>query len=134
MWEMFLGHCVGDYLLQNDILTLNKGKNTFLGWLMCILHCVIYTLSVCIFMSNYSYKWIGFVFLSHFIIDKFSLAEYWSKFIKSRSLHMFLNENKNQTVTAMDSLVAGFVTFTYIVKDNTFHLVLMTLFYKMIFN
>jgi hypothetical protein len=133
MWEMLLGHCAGDYLFQNDILALNKGKNTFLGWIMCIAHCVIYTLSVCIFMSNYSLEWMGFVFLSHFIIDKFSLAESWSKMIKAKSLQQFLDDNKNQTITAMDSLIAGFTTFTYAVKDNTMHLILMTLFYKMMF-
>lgn len=133
MWEMLLGHCVGDYLLQNDVLALNKGKNTFLGWMMCTAHCVIYTLSVCIFMSNYSLEWMGVVFLSHFFIDKFSLAELWSKMLKSRSLQAFLNENKNQTISAMDSLIAGFATLTYTVKDNTMHLVLMTLFYKIMF-
>lgn len=133
MFEMLLGHCVGDYIFQNNWLALNKGKNSFIGWFTCFIHCLIYTTCVCGVMGNFEYDWMILVFFSHFFIDKFSLADKWSKFIGATSLRQFLDDNKNQTLSAMDGLIAGFASFCYAVRDNTFHILIMYYGYKLLF-
>ena len=40
---MLLGHLVGDYLLQNNYMALNKGRNDLIGWFACLL-LVLFTL------------------------------------------------------------------------------------------
>ena len=44
MFEMLIGHLVGDYLLQNDWMAENKAKHKGLGWLTCAVHCLLYTM------------------------------------------------------------------------------------------
>lgn len=41
MFEMLLGHLVGDYLVQNDWMALNKSKNNLTGWLQPYIVCCI---------------------------------------------------------------------------------------------
>jgi len=61
MFEMLLGHLVGDYLLQNNWMALGKSKYNGMGWLTCTVHCVLYTLAVCFIMQNWSIVWVGIV-------------------------------------------------------------------------
>lgn len=104
--EMILGHLVGDYLLQPQTMAINKGKSTKLGWAYCFFHCLIYTTSILIFVGEFSFLLFFLIFLTHFPIDKFSLAQYLFKGLDfSKPGHLFL----------------------YAVKDNTIHLVLMYL-------
>ena len=87
MFEMLLGHLAGDYLFQNEFLAMNKSKNTGVGWLSALVHCIIYTLTICLFMQNFDWIWIVVVFLTHFPIDKFSLAEKYMHYVKGKIIH-----------------------------------------------
>ena len=138
MFELLLGHLVGDYLLQTSWMAINKSKYNLVGWLAALVHCIIYTLSICVLMNNYDLLWVGAVFLSHFPIDKFSLGEVWMKYIKGYSLKNFLinkssgrfipnNSNREEIVQG------GFLTFVYILTDNTIHLLLMWGAYQLIY-
>lgn len=49
MMGMLVGHLVGDYLLQNDWMALNKKFKNFEGRLACGVHCFLWTLSVLAF-------------------------------------------------------------------------------------
>ena len=51
-----IGHLVGDYLLQNDWMALNKKKQH----LPCLVHCFIWALCVCGFAG---FGWIAFLSL-----------------------------------------------------------------------
>ena len=82
MFELLLGHLVGDYLLQNEAQAMNKSKNTLKGWYYATIHCLLYTLAVCLFTWKFKLIWIIAVFFSHFFIDKFALAEKYMHFIK----------------------------------------------------
>ena len=67
MIEAIVGHLVGDYLLQNDWMALNKKKSTF----HCVVHCLIWTACVCLF----SWGTIGVIggvvlFVTHFVQDR----------------------------------------------------------------
>lgn len=137
MFEMLLGHLVGDYLLQNEFLALNKSKNTRIGWLAAFVHCVLYTMAVCLLMLNFDWYWIIVVFLTHFPIDKFGLAEIYMKKVKGYGLRSFIDDisriDNRKYLDNYHILKGGFTTFIYAVTDNTMHLLLMYLAYQIIY-
>ena len=134
MFEMFLGHCVGDYLLQNDWMALGKSKHNGLGWLTCAVHCLLYTVAVCTIMWAFQPVWIVTVFLSHFVIDKFGLPEKYLRLVRGRSLGLFMENPDNAAYRPHVGLRAGFTTFVYVVADNTMHLLIMWGAWKLLFS
>ena len=46
--DAIVGHLIGDYLLQNDWMAMNKKKSGENGWTACWVHCSLYTLAVMI--------------------------------------------------------------------------------------
>ena len=111
--KLLLGHLVGDYLLQWEFMAQNKFKNTLFGWWACFVHCFIYSVCVALFLSTYSTDILlmtGLIFITHFPIDKFSLAKYILKW-----------EGKDISKIGTDP----FASFVYIVADNTLHFLLM---------
>jgi hypothetical protein len=145
MFEMLLGHLVGDYLLQNKWMALSKSKNTLEGWVAAFIHCSIYTFSVCLLMWNFDWYWMLIVFHSHFWIDKFSLAEKYKKLIGGSTLKEFVhryedgldnirigNEDKPM-VNRREIVEGGFATLIYTISDNTMHLLLMWGAFKLIY-
>lgn len=127
MWfEMLLGHLTGDYLLQNDYLAKNKADNTLAGWLAAVIHCILYTFAVCLFMWNFQLIWIAVVFCSHFFIDKFAFGKWYLKHIKGMEMDDYRSYYHGE-------LHAGFTAVVYTVTDNTMHLILMWGAYKLIY-
>lgn len=138
MFEMLLGHLTGDYLFQNEWMATNKSKNTWIGWLAAIIHCLLYTLAVCLFMWNFQLIWIIAVFFSHFFIDKFGLAEFYMRGIKKSGLRDYINQTNSNSHysdnnTGQDMLTGGFRAVVYAVTDNTLHLILMWAAFKLIY-
>jgi hypothetical protein len=132
MVGILLGHLVGDYLFQNNWMALTKNRNTF----RCVIHCTIYTLSVCLF-TTWSPWWALLVFASHFPIDRFGLAERWLLLINGRAIREFvraghldvpdklgLNPQERQNYIIVRG---GFTAGVFAVVDNTMHLLLMVL-------
>jgi len=113
--NLLFGHMVGDYILQNDWMAINKSKNGFKGILACFIHCLIYSLTIWIFVQNWSLLWLGFIFLSHYPIDRFSLAKYWCIYFKGMKKQDFNGRY----------IPSGFVPIVYCAIDNTFHLLIM---------
>ncbi|MBI3632031.1 MAG: DUF3307 domain-containing protein [Candidatus Vogelbacteria bacterium] len=138
--RIVLGHLVGDYLLQNKYMAIHKTDKTEEGANICLLHCAIYTATVCMFLcrfdSCFNLVWapsplvVALVFLSHWPIDRTALAYFWLKFIKGRDI---LYEFKS-TVTENEYREIGlpFACFVYAVADNTMHLVLMWTFLRLV--
>jgi hypothetical protein len=126
MFELLLGHLVGDYLLQNEWMAQNKAKNTWVGWLAAIIHCIIYTLAVCTIMWEWNLIWVIAVFFSHFFIDKFAFGYWYLKHIKGLDTYSY-------KMVYLSELRAGFNAVIYTVTDNTMHLLLMWGAYKLIF-
>ena len=145
MWfQLLLGHLVGDYILQPEWMALNKSKNTKIGWYAIIIHCLIYTFAVCLFMWDFDLIWIVVVFFSHFFIDKYSLAEWYLVKINGRSLSKYLRKMDSpklgkefreylNSTNGMKVLQGGFTAVVYTVVDNTMHLVLMWGAYNLIY-
>lgn len=113
-----LGHFIGDYLLQNKAMMLNKSKKGFRGALWCTLHCAIYTAVVCLFLWTANPWIILAVFLSHWPIDRWSLAIKWMQLIKSR--------DPNETYFSKET-DSAFYAIVYVVTDNTMHILLIWL-------
>lgn len=126
--SIFLGHLVGDYLLQNDWMALNKGRKNPFGWLTCGTHTVVYSLAVCAF-TKFSLLWFILVCLSHYFIDHYSLAEYWSKYKGNQTLKEYMTAPTYKSGQA-GHVNSAFKAFVYIVQDNTMHLVLMWWFWN----
>jgi hypothetical protein len=145
MTGLFLGHLAGDYLLQNEWMAMNKSKNTWVGWLSATIHCIIYTLAVCLFMWNFDPIWIVVVFLTHFPIDKFALAEHYMHFVKGKGMRDYVNKDNRfndlkyvpkpiiQPLNRYDILEGGFSAVVYTITDNGMHLILMWLAYQIIY-
>lgn len=137
MFELLLGHLAGDYLLQNEFMAMNKSKNTWIGWLAAFIHCILYTFAVCLFTWNFQLIWIIAVFLSHFPIDKFGLADKYMRYIKRSGLKDYIN-HVVEGMTPRDvldnpmyftgeqynNLTGGFRAVVYTITDNTMHLIL----------
>ena len=116
---IILGHLVGDYVLQNDWMALNKVKWNDEGWLAAFVHCICYSTAVTTSLLLCGFKHIGYAntfeliwlvtFMSHFPIDKVSLAKYWMRFYGHST-----DVTKNP-----------FTPLVYVVIDNTMHLIIM---------
>ena len=148
MFELLLGHLAGDYLLQNQWMSMNKSKNTLKGWTAAFVHCIIYTLAICLFMQNFDLIWIVVVFLSHFPIDKFMLAEKYMHFIKGKGMKDYVkkdtpvqmksfptksNIDARVPVNRYHVLEGSFMAIVYTVTDNALHLILMWGAYQIIY-
>ena len=135
MFELLLGHLVGDYLLQTEDMAINKSKNTNHGWAAAFIHCFIYTWAICLFTWKFDLLWFVLVFASHFFIDKFALANYYMHYIKGKSMKDYVNKDilVGTRTTRYDIIEGGFTTIVYTVCDNTMHLLLMWGAYKILY-
>jgi len=106
----FLGHLVGDYLLQNDWMAQNKKNKT----LVCLVHCAIWSGSVIFFTG---WGWIPFVllFLMHFIQDRTDIVPLWMR---------WAGQEKFAT--------GALAPWSVILTDNIFHLLQIWLVWKFI--
>lgn len=110
---IIFGHFVSDYVLQNKAMAEGKSQKGAKGLVICLVHCLIYTGVVYFFLwtldhglfTNY---WSApVIFLSHFPIDRWSLAGRWMKFIKGRGPG------------------DQFFALMYAAVDNTLHIIIM---------
>lgn len=60
MLSALVGHLVGDYLLQNDWMALNKKRQVW----PCVVHCLIWTICVCLFSGWGTRAWLSCVQLA----------------------------------------------------------------------
>jgi hypothetical protein len=135
---LLFGHLFGDYMLQNKWMALKKSAS---HW-VCLVHCLVYTLAIALFTypitNKVGFVWLAFIFLTHYPIDRWSLADKWLKLIDSRSLGEFLREGHLHIPPGFDrdnyrALRGGFTSFVYAIVDNTMHLTLMYFGYLLFF-
>lgn len=73
-----VGHLVGDYLLQNDWMALNKKRD--IG--PCLVHCILWTLSVCLFAGWPVQGTIPAILIAtHIVQDHTDVITRWMKLI-----------------------------------------------------
>lgn len=121
-FRLLMGHMVGDYVLQSTMMATAKGQSrTVQGWAWCTLHCIIYTISICLFLWQISLLLFVGIFLSHFFVDKFSLADKWSALMKGRTFAAAQTEPDKEK----RPFTIAFTCLCYTAIDNTMHFLLM---------
>ena len=75
--EILIGHLIGDYVLQTDWMASNKKRWDLIGWLSCIIHCLVWTLSISFMVGFKTLDVIILLFLSHLIIDKTNIVKFY---------------------------------------------------------
>jgi len=119
--KILLGHLVGDYLIQSKKMALAKSAKGINGLMWCLAHCGLYTLTICLFTATSDFPKIILIFMSHFLIDRWSLASTWLKIIKGRD---FISAYKS--TAKYHEIDLSFSTVVYAVVDNTIHILLMS--------
>jgi hypothetical protein len=75
--EQLLLHLLGDYIIQNDHVALNKKKNTLKGWIYCIWHCLSYSLPFLLITNIYA---VAAIAITHMAIDKTNIVSHFLKY------------------------------------------------------
>ena len=104
-------HLIGDYIIQNDWMALNKKKSGWLGHLACQIHCVTYALP---FLFIGSWQAVAAIYATHFIIDRYRLVD-WFLAVRNGVFHIRnfgFGEERPALITV----------WLYIITDNIFHL------------
>lgn len=115
----FLGHLIGDYLLQPNWMAIGKSKKDWRGFWVCTAHVTLYTTAVCAMMQvGNPFIWV-LVFVPHWVIDHWSLGEAWSKFIGGRTAQ----KTMMTPVGVEREFAFAFYAPVYIAVDNTWHFV-----------
>ena len=109
----FILHFVGDYLLQNDWMAQEKTKN----WFPCFVHCLLYSLPFGLVLWKSPFIWL--VFGSHFLIDRYRLAQYWIRLVNWK----WDGDNFGYS----DEKPKWMSVWLLIIVDNTMHVVLNSL-------
>ena len=123
--RIVLGHLAGDYLLQSKAMALKKSEKGTSGIFWCTVHCLLYTASVCLFLWTAKPLIVTLVFLSHWPIDRWSLASKWLKLIRGRDfVAAYQSQDKYWEIDV------AFSCLVYAVVDNTIHLILLWLITK----
>ena len=125
MWNILLGHILGEYFFQTKYMALNKIEKAP----VCITHCLLYTL--CLFctclplMCDQSFVatlgLILLIFVSHFIIDFCCVGQLWLILIGGRSI-LQIDDEYDRVFTAI----------VYVVVDNTIHICCVAMYLKLL--
>jgi hypothetical protein len=118
--KIIIGHYVGDFLFQPKTMALKKSSPGSTGLAWCLVHCLIYTAAVCLFTSTVQPLKIGLIFLSHFPVDRWSLANYWLQLIKGRNL-LKAYESRDK----YHEIDLAFSALVYERVDSLIHILLM---------
>ena len=110
----FIGHLIGDYLLQNDWMAMNKKSLSWKGFFCCFVHCFLWTISI---MVCTGWKWwiVIPVFYSHWIFDRTDFVVRYMNLIGAWARW----DKKSETFV-----------FPYLIMDNTMHMVCLWLISK----
>lgn len=93
LWVLF-GHYIGDFALQSQWQSENKGKN----WYILFTHCMVYTACTCValaYTGHYQF-WKAMVILySHAVIDMYRIKLSKGKdnqflFLLDQFIHVFI--------------------------------------------
>lgn len=104
-----VGHLVGDYLIQNDWMANNKKTSSF----VCAVHCLLWSLSVCVFAGWISGTAFALLFCTHFVQDRTTVIRQW------------------MTLVGQDGFATGPCSpWSIIVVDNVWHLVAIWFIWK----
>lgn len=116
MLSAIIGNLVGDYLLQNDWMALNKKKSSF----HCAVHCLVWTVCVLAFsgvifqhgMRPVVAFWI--LFATHFLQDRTQIISWYMDLIGQKSFRLSLAPWSGIFVDNVWHIVAIWVVWTFV--------------------
>ena len=110
-----IAHLFGDYVLQNHWMANKKTSSS----IACLIHVFLYT--ICFLFVTRSIGALAIISITHFFIDRFSLAKKWPAFYGvgcNGSLQRFFNARQ------IDPAPPFLTVWLAIIVDNTFHLLI----------
>lgn len=104
-------HALGDYIIQNDWMALNKKKLTRKGELACQIHCITYSLP---FLLIGTWKSVVVIYISHYLFDRTNITG-WFLAIRNGVFNVdnFGFSKERPFVLTI---------WLYIITDNIFHI------------
>jgi hypothetical protein len=111
--EQFILHLIGDYLLQNNWISLNKKKAGNLGSFACHVHCILYSAP---FLFIGSWKAVFIIYFTHYIIDRHFIVSTFTA-IKN-GIYEIDNYGYGKTTDKTTAM------WLHILNDNTLHMVI----------
>lgn len=105
-----VGNFVGDYLVQNDWMALNKKK----AWLPLVVHCGLWTFSVMLFSGTTDWRIAAILFITHAIQDGTDIIRWW----------MFRIGQKEFATGPLSP-------WSIIVVDNVWHIITITIVWRL---
>lgn len=93
---MFVGHLVGDFLLQSSWMADNKDEK----WVPLLIHCFVYTVVVTLFAlpaGGLGLPAIALIFLVHVLIDRTRFVDIWAKYVTRSPDQAWLKIIQDQT-------------------------------------
>lgn len=93
---MFVGHLIGDFLLQTAWMADRKENQ----WIPLLVHCFVYTATITLLAlpaGGLSSLAIALIFLGHVIIDRTQLVYLWAKYISRSPDNTWLKIVQDQT-------------------------------------
>lgn len=125
---VLVGHILGDYFYQPLHVAVDKSKPGIAGALTCFLHSLLYGLMVlgalgilgCISGSVQGVLVVIVSVVSHYPIDRWSLAAVWLKILKGREVAL-----SDEPATQKDAVNAAFAALVYTIIDNSMHLFIL---------
>lgn len=114
---VFLAHLVGDYLLQNHWMAVQKTSR----WFPAVVHGIVYTLPYLFFTTSIPALLI--ISGTHVVIDRYRLAKY---FVWARDKIAPKGHRGSVSVgtTGNDEAPVWLGTWLMIIADNTFHILI----------
>lgn len=103
--EQLILHLLGDYIIQNNWMAMNKTRYTLIGYISCLIHAITYSLPFLLLTNGFNEAWFT-IFLTHLIIDKFRLPKiiimikdwdfrgqtpFWLLIVVDNTIHLIIN-------------------------------------------
>jgi hypothetical protein len=110
MISAFVGHLVGDFLLQNTWMADKKKKDS----MICVLHCWIWA-SCVVFFADWPLRTFFPLFALHFLQDRTTIVEWWMDIIGSRSFR-----------------TGTFAPWSVVIVDNVWHILTLWITWKLL--
>lgn len=143
LFRLLLGHFVGDYLLQNNWMALNKKKKGLATtvhcgiWTACIVFACIPELFEVSLISFWKYWGVIFlIYWSHWIFDATNIVDNWLDFIGGRSyrsadIYCTLIE-PNLHPDAVKGYMKAYTALVQTIADNTLHFLCLYLIFRIL--
>lgn len=135
MITYIIAHLLGDWIFQPRGMAVDKGKQTWHGYMMCLAHVCIYTTCFMVLVPDQTGLFYLSIFIPHFLIDKWSLMSHWQKWRDGKFWwQSYQDKPHGWAFEFMDRVEMGFAGLRYAVEDNTAHLIFLWLSFKYLSN